>query len=51
MQIYLSLFASLLNNIELNVKTKYIEEKLSHQKVGEDVGTSGAYVSRLINHT
>lgn len=40
----------LLNNIELDVKTKYIEEKLSQQKVGEYVGTSGAYVSRLINH-
>ncbi|EIK82223.1 hypothetical protein CGSMWGv1400E_00025 [Gardnerella vaginalis 1400E] len=32
----------LLNNIELDVKTKYIEEKLSQQKVGEYVGTSGA---------
>ena len=40
----------LLNNIELDVKTKCIEEKVSQQKVGEDVGTSGAYVSRLINH-
>ncbi len=40
-----------LNNIELDVKTKCIEEKVSQQKVGEDVGTSGAYVSRLINHS
>jgi len=40
----------LLNNIELDVKTKCIEEKISQQKVGEEVGTSGAYVSRLINH-
>ena len=40
----------LLNNIELDVKTKCIEEKLSQQKVGQDAGTSGAYVSRLITH-
>lgn len=40
----------LLNNIELDVKTKCIEEKVSQQQIGEDVGTSGAYVSRLINH-
>lgn len=40
----------LLNNIELDVKTKCIEEKVSQQKIGEEVGTSGAYVSRLINH-
>lgn len=40
----------LLNNIELDVKTKCIEEKVSQQKVGEDIGTSGAYISRLINH-
>jgi len=40
----------LLNNIELDVKTKCIEQKISQQKVGEDAGTSGAYVSRLINH-
>ncbi|MBR1685516.1 MAG: hypothetical protein IJ708_10320, partial [Clostridia bacterium] len=29
----------LLNNIELDVKTKCIEEKISQQQVGEDVGT------------
>ncbi len=40
----------LLNNIELDVKTKCIEEKISQQKIGEAAGTSGAYVSRLINH-
>lgn len=40
----------LLNNIELDVKTRCIEEKISQQKVGEDIGTSGTYVSRLINH-
>ena len=40
----------LLNNIELDVKTKCIEEKVSQKQVGEDSGTSGAYLSRLINH-
>lgn len=40
----------LLNNIELDVKVKCIEQKVSQQQVGEDVGTSGPYVSRLITH-
>lgn len=40
----------LLNNIELDVKTKCIEERVSQQQIGEDIGTSGTYVSRLINH-
>ena len=40
----------LLNNIELDMKVKCIEEKISQKQVGEDVGTSGAYLSRLINH-
>ena len=38
------------NNIELDVKTKCIEEKISQHQVAEDIGTSGTYVSRLINH-
>jgi len=37
------------NNIELDVKTKCIEEKISQHQVAEDIGTSGTYVSRLIN--
>lgn len=40
----------LLNNIELDVKVKCIEQKVSQNQIGEDVGTSGPYVSRLINH-
>ena len=40
----------LLNNIELDVKSRCIEEKKSQQKLGKDIGSSGAYVSRLINH-
>ena len=39
----------LLNNIELDMKVKCIEEKISQKQVGEDVGTSGAYLSKLIN--
>ena len=40
----------LLNNIELDVKVKCIEQKVSQQQVGEDIGTTGPYISRLINH-
>ena len=39
------------NNIELDVKTKCIEEKVSQHQVAENIGTSGTYISRLINHT
>lgn len=38
------------NNIELDVKTKCMEEKISQHQVAEDIGTSGTYVSQLINH-
>ena len=38
------------NNIELDVKTKCIEEKVSQHQVAENIGTSGTYISRLINH-
>ena len=38
------------NNIELDVKTKCIEEKVSQHQVAEDIGTSGTCISRLINH-
>ena len=40
----------LCNNIELDVKTKCIEEEVSQRQMAEDIGTSGTYVSRLINH-
>ena len=32
------------------MKVKCIEEKISQKQLGEDIGTSGAYLSRLINH-
>ena len=38
------------NNIELDVKTKCIEEKVSQHQVAANIGTSGPYISRLINH-
>jgi transcriptional regulator with XRE-family HTH domain len=40
----------LLNNIGLDVKTRCKEENLSQQKIGEDIGISSSYVSRVINH-
>ena len=40
----------LCNNIELDVKTKCIEEEVSQRQMAEDIGTSGTYVSRLIIH-
>ena len=38
------------NNIEVDVKTSCIEEKISQQQLADDIGTSGTYVSRLIKH-
>ena len=40
----------LTNNIEIDVKTRCIEEKVSQQQMADDIGTSGTYVSRLIKH-
>ena len=37
------------NNIELDVKTKCIEEGKTQAWVSEEVGTSPAYVSRIVN--
>lgn len=37
------------NNIELDVKTKCIEESKTQAWIAEEVGTSPAYVSRIIN--
>ncbi len=37
------------NNIELDVKTKCIEESKTQAWISEEVGTSPAYVSRIIN--
>ena len=39
----------LLNNIELDIKTKCIEEKKTQTKVAEAIGTSKSYFSRIVN--
>ncbi len=39
----------LLNNIELDIKTKCIEEKKTQTKVAEEIGTSKSYFSRIVN--
>ena len=41
--------AMLVNNIELDVKTKCIEENKTQNQIAEEVGTSAAYVSRIVN--
>lgn len=38
----------LLNNIELDVKTKCIEEETTQTRLAEGVGTSPSYVSRIV---
>lgn len=37
------------NNIELDVKTKCIEESKPQARIAEEVGTSPANVSRIVN--
>ena len=37
------------NNIELDVKTKCIEEGKTQAWVAEEIATSPAYVSRIVN--
>ena len=39
----------LLNNIELDIKTKCIEEGTTQTKIAEEIGTSKSYVSRIVN--
>ncbi len=39
----------LINNIELDVKTKCIEESTTQAKVADTIGTSKSYVSRIVN--
>ena len=37
------------NNLEIDVKVKCLEEGVTQAQLAEMVGTSGPYVSRLIN--
>lgn len=39
----------LLNNIELDVKTKCIEEPKTQARIAEELGTSRGYISRIVN--
>ena len=39
----------LLNNIELDVKTKCIEESKTQAKIAEELGTTPGYISRIVN--
>ena len=39
----------LLNNIELDVKTKCIEESKTQLAIAQELGTSPAYISRIVN--
>ena len=39
----------LINNIELDVKTKCIEESTTQAKVADTIGTSKSYVSSIVN--
>jgi len=37
-----------LNNIELDVKIKCLEHDITQEKLGENIGTTGQYVNRII---
>ena len=39
----------LLNNIELDVKTKCIEESKTQVKIAQELGTTPGYISRIVN--
>lgn len=36
------------NNIELDVKVKYVEQGITQLAVAEKVGTTGQYVNRIV---
>lgn len=38
------------NNVEVDVKVKCIEDRVTQAKLAEEVGTSAPYVSRLIRN-
>ena len=39
----------LLNNIELDIKMKCMEEQTTQTKIAEEIGTSKSYFSRIVN--
>ena len=38
------------NNVEVDVKVKYIEVSITQAKLAEEIGSSATYVSRLIRN-
>ena len=36
------------NNIEIDVKTKCLEARMTQKEVAEEIGTTGQYVSRVL---
>lgn len=39
----------LMNNIEMDVKTKCIEESKTQAKIAEELGTTPGYISKIVN--
>ena len=39
---------AVLNNFELDVKMKYLEEDMTQQQLGEAIGSTGQYVNRVM---
>ena len=37
-----------LNNIEIDIKVKCLEENITQAQLGDKIGTSGQYVNRII---
>lgn len=36
------------NNIELDVKVKFVEQGVTQQTIAEKIGTTGQYVNRIV---
>lgn len=36
------------NNIEIDVKVKLLEAEMTQQQLGEEIGTTGQYVNRIL---
>lgn len=36
------------NNIEIDVKVKLLEAEMTQQQLGEEIGTTGQYINRIL---
>lgn len=36
------------NNIEVDVKVKLLEAEMTQQQLGEEIGTTGQYINRIL---